>query len=40
MGHDAAMRLVESDNRFECVLVDDAGTATKSNGSAFKLEKN
>ena len=40
MGHDAAMRLVESDNRFECVLVDDEGTATKSNGSAFKLEKN
>lgn len=38
LGHDAAMSLVEGDSRFECVLVDSNGTATKSNGSAFKLE--
>lgn len=38
MGHDAAMGLVEGDSRFECVLVNSSGVATKSNGSAFKLE--
>ena len=37
-GHDEAMKLVESDSRFECVLVDSQGVATKSEGSAFKLE--
>lgn len=34
-GHDAAMELIESDSRFEGVLVDSAGAVTKSEGSAF-----
>ncbi len=37
MGHDAAMSFVEGDSRFECVLVDENGNATKSQGSAFVL---
>lgn len=37
MGHDAAMKFVEGDSRFECVLVNSEGVATKSEGSAFKL---
>lgn len=37
MGHDAAMELVEGDDRFECVLIDDAGAATTSVGSSFAL---
>lgn len=37
MGHDAAMQFVEGDSRFECVLVNSEGVASKSEGSAFKL---
>lgn len=37
MGHDAALELVEGDDRFECVLVDDAGQITMSEGSSFEL---
>ena len=37
MGHDAAMSFVEGDDRFECVLVDQNASVSKSNGSAFVL---
>lgn len=36
-GHDAAMELIQSDDRFEGLLVDNTGTATKSEGSAFVI---
>ncbi len=39
MGHDRALDLVNADDRFEAVLVDDDDVATISSGSAFKLVK-
>ena len=37
LGHDAAVSLVESDDRFEAVFVDDEGSVTKSAGSEFTI---
>ena len=37
LGHDAAVSLVESDDRFEAVFVDDEGNVTKSAGSEFTI---
>lgn len=39
MGHDAAMKLVEGDDRFQCLLVDSDGNVSKSEGSAFVIEE-
>ena len=39
MGHDRALDLVNADDRFEAVLVDDDDVATMSSGSAFQLVK-
>ena len=37
LGHDAAVSLVESDDRFEAVFVDSEGSVTKSAGSQFTI---
>lgn len=37
LGHDRAMELVEGDDRFEALLVDDEGNETMSSGARFQL---
>lgn len=37
MGHDAAMELVEEDERFEALLVDESGRVSTSEGSRFSV---
>lgn len=37
LGHDAAMDLINSDDRFQALLVDDNDVASASNGSAFEI---
>ena len=37
LGHDAAMDLINSDSRFQALLVDDNDVASASNGSAFEI---
>lgn len=37
LGHDKALELVESDERFQALLVDDAGNVTASAGSGFTI---
>ena len=37
LGHDAALDLINNDSRFEALVVDDSGVATKSSGSQFEI---
>ena len=37
LGHDGALDLVNGDDRFEALLVDDFGAVTKSQGSEFEI---
>ena len=37
LGHDAAKSLVDADDRFEAVFVDDAGNVTQSSGNLFTI---